>query len=221
MVSDNMKSMKPITDFSQRACRERFESLENGTAKTPPELLEPKTEDVMKRIQSRRDKEKKFQAMLSIYKNVTTGVSKTGLGEGHDEDSMMRGHSLDNKAATSAPTAAVAAAIRRRIPRRLAAARALQSLTDGSHDMDVDYDMDADFDTSPPPHLSVLAHQHSNSTTTSTSSSLSDPPSSGDGDADDEGTDGLEEVNYVDSDAYANEVESEESSEHSEFEPEE
>jgi hypothetical protein len=60
MVSDNLKSIKPVTNFSQRACRERFDALATNTAKPPPELIPHKTEEILKRIQSRKEKEMKI-----------------------------------------------------------------------------------------------------------------------------------------------------------------
>lgn len=53
--------MKPVTNFSQKACRERFEALEAGTAKTPPELVGNPDEKTIARIQSRIKKENKLR----------------------------------------------------------------------------------------------------------------------------------------------------------------
>ena len=63
LVSANLKTIKPVTNFSQRACADRYEALEAGTAKVPPELIEDKTEDVLKRIKSRQDKECKLAGL--------------------------------------------------------------------------------------------------------------------------------------------------------------
>ena len=38
IVAEYLKAAKPTTNYSQNACRNRFEALENGTATIPPEL---------------------------------------------------------------------------------------------------------------------------------------------------------------------------------------
>ncbi len=86
IVSDNMKNMKPVTNFSQRACRERFEALETGTAKVPPELVEDKTEDILNRIQSRKNKESKLASYKMVGSDGTQGV---GYGAGDNSPFAM------------------------------------------------------------------------------------------------------------------------------------
>ena len=48
-------------NFSQNACRDRFEALHNGTAKPTPESVPDPDEKVKYRIQSRREKEEKIK----------------------------------------------------------------------------------------------------------------------------------------------------------------
>ncbi|KAK5464856.1 hypothetical protein LTS15_001419 [Exophiala xenobiotica] len=50
IVADGMKNLK-------NACRERYESLQNGTAKPTPESIPNPTPEVLARVQSRIDKE--------------------------------------------------------------------------------------------------------------------------------------------------------------------
>ncbi|KIX03008.1 uncharacterized protein Z518_06558 [Rhinocladiella mackenziei CBS 650.93] len=57
MVADGMKSMRPVVNFSQNACRERFQALIDGTAKPTPESIPDPTPEILERIQARKDKE--------------------------------------------------------------------------------------------------------------------------------------------------------------------
>ena len=52
---------QPVVNFSQKACHDRFEALENGTAKPTPESIPDPDGKVMSRIQSRREKEEKIK----------------------------------------------------------------------------------------------------------------------------------------------------------------
>ncbi|EXJ56928.1 hypothetical protein A1O7_07272 [Cladophialophora yegresii CBS 114405] len=55
MVAD-----QPVVNFSQNACRERYEALQAGTAKPTPESIETPSEEILERIRSRKDKERKI-----------------------------------------------------------------------------------------------------------------------------------------------------------------
>lgn len=54
--------LQPVTNFSQNACKARYEALENGTAKPTPESLPDPSEEVLERIHARQEKEKKIEA---------------------------------------------------------------------------------------------------------------------------------------------------------------
>ncbi|OCT49106.1 hypothetical protein CLCR_04939 [Cladophialophora carrionii] len=56
MVADQMKTMKA----SFNACRERYEALQAGIAKPTPESIENPSEEILERIKSRQDKERKI-----------------------------------------------------------------------------------------------------------------------------------------------------------------
>ncbi len=79
MVADQMKSMKAsltlpttaqrstdhktsqtVINFSQNACRERYLALQLGTAKDTPESIENPSPDILARIKSRKDKERRI-----------------------------------------------------------------------------------------------------------------------------------------------------------------
>lgn len=51
---------QPVVNFSQNACRERYQALQTGTAKPTPESVENPTPDTLERIESRRSKERKI-----------------------------------------------------------------------------------------------------------------------------------------------------------------
>ncbi|KAJ9610494.1 hypothetical protein H2200_005271 [Cladophialophora chaetospira] len=92
MVADQMKSMKaslhpphtatnadhknhqPVLNFSQNAARQRYQALQTGTAKPTPESVEDPTPDILERIKSRKDKERRIvensQYTVSEQKNV-------------------------------------------------------------------------------------------------------------------------------------------------------
>ncbi|KEF60887.1 uncharacterized protein A1O9_02451 [Exophiala aquamarina CBS 119918] len=58
MVADAMKNEKPVLNFSQNACRKRFEELLDGTAKPTPESIVNPTAEVLERIESRKAKQR-------------------------------------------------------------------------------------------------------------------------------------------------------------------
>ena len=49
-----------MVNFSQNACRERYEALQTGNAKPTPESYDDPSPDILDRIQSRKDKEQKI-----------------------------------------------------------------------------------------------------------------------------------------------------------------
>lgn len=49
-----------VINFSQNACRERYQALQLGTAKPTPESVENPSPDILARIKSRRDKERRI-----------------------------------------------------------------------------------------------------------------------------------------------------------------
>lgn len=62
MVADRLQVIKPVCNFSQKACRERFEALEKGTATPTPESEDNPSEETLARIQARKDKEAQIVA---------------------------------------------------------------------------------------------------------------------------------------------------------------
>ena len=62
MVADNLKMMKPVTNFSSNACRHRHEALLAGTAKPTPESIFNPDEKTLARIISRQQKEAQIEA---------------------------------------------------------------------------------------------------------------------------------------------------------------
>ncbi len=56
-TSPELTIPEPVINFSQNACRDRYESLMNGTAKPTPESIPNPTPEVLARVQSRIDKE--------------------------------------------------------------------------------------------------------------------------------------------------------------------
>ena len=60
-VAEYSKAMKPVMNFSQNACRKRYDALLDGSAKPAPESIVNPDEDTMARIQSRKEKENKIE----------------------------------------------------------------------------------------------------------------------------------------------------------------
>ena len=50
-----------MVNFSQNACRQRFEALQAGTARPTPESIRNPDEQTLASIQSRRDKEQRIR----------------------------------------------------------------------------------------------------------------------------------------------------------------
>lgn len=60
-ASSPLTVSQPVINFSQNACRSRFDALKEGTAKPTPESILDPDENVLARIQSRLEKEKKIE----------------------------------------------------------------------------------------------------------------------------------------------------------------
>lgn len=56
-VADYLKTIKPVTNFSAKACKTRLQALADGTAKPTPESVLDPDEEVLAKIQDRRAKE--------------------------------------------------------------------------------------------------------------------------------------------------------------------
>ncbi|EXJ83011.1 hypothetical protein A1O3_06828 [Capronia epimyces CBS 606.96] len=78
IVADRMKTVKPVLNFSHKACRERYEALMNGTAKPTPESIPNPTPDIVERIQSRKDKERKIAQDHHMGTNEKENVQANG-----------------------------------------------------------------------------------------------------------------------------------------------
>ncbi|KIW09794.1 hypothetical protein PV08_11894 [Exophiala spinifera] len=75
MVADSMKNMKPVVNFSQNACRSRYDALMAGNAKPTPESIPNPTPEILERIQSRLDKE----ARLARDQQQPNGQQQTNI----------------------------------------------------------------------------------------------------------------------------------------------
>lgn len=53
---------QPVTNFSQNACKARFEALLDGTAKPTPESVQHPDEGTIERIRARKQQEKQIEA---------------------------------------------------------------------------------------------------------------------------------------------------------------
>ncbi|EXJ67541.1 uncharacterized protein A1O5_09554 [Cladophialophora psammophila CBS 110553] len=97
MVADNMKRMKacptidmldasrtnsanlqPVVNFSQNACRDRYDALQHGCAKPTPESVENPTPEILERIKSRKDKERKIREGNQIAEMEQKNVEANG-----------------------------------------------------------------------------------------------------------------------------------------------
>ncbi|KAL9108330.1 MAG: hypothetical protein Q9227_006929 [Pyrenula ochraceoflavens] len=76
MVADIMKNDKPVVDFSQNACRNRYESLQNGTAKPTPESILNPNADILARIESRIEKQKKIDETVAERNMYTENLEQ-------------------------------------------------------------------------------------------------------------------------------------------------
>ncbi|KKY17681.1 hypothetical protein UCRPC4_g05314 [Phaeomoniella chlamydospora] len=63
IVSDQMKTIKPVVNFSQNACQARFHALEEGSAKPTPETIMNPDEKTLASIERRRMNEEHIRIM--------------------------------------------------------------------------------------------------------------------------------------------------------------
>ena len=61
MVAENLKAIKPVTNFSKDACQARFHALEEGFAKPTPESIANPDEKTLAAIARRRRKEEELR----------------------------------------------------------------------------------------------------------------------------------------------------------------
>ena len=70
LVAEALKIIKPVTNFSGKACQQRAESLEQGTALPTPETLAKRADPdplVLERIKTRRQKEERLVEDVQQY----------------------------------------------------------------------------------------------------------------------------------------------------------
>lgn len=83
VVADHVKTMKPVTNFGQEACRKRFNDLRNGNAKPTPESIVDPDEKTLARIQARRDKEAKIEEdrkTMPVFRSCKGSTSASQQG---------------------------------------------------------------------------------------------------------------------------------------------
>lgn len=82
IVAENLKSLKPVTNFSQNACKERYRALLEGTAKATPESIKYPNMDIQARITARKEREARIeQDQISFKFNHHTAVEQTAFHE--------------------------------------------------------------------------------------------------------------------------------------------
>ena len=69
---------QPVVNFSQNACRDRYQSLQTGTAKPTPESVEDPPPEILERIQSRVYKEQKIAESSQISALEQKNVEANG-----------------------------------------------------------------------------------------------------------------------------------------------
>jgi len=80
MVAEYLKASKPTTNYSQNACRNRFEALENDTATIPPEL----DDNPEQRRAQRAEVKRKYAADLAqarAEKAITDAKAKAAAAD--------------------------------------------------------------------------------------------------------------------------------------------
>lgn len=98
LVAENMKSIKasrpslilnalltmsqPVSNFSQNACKSRYEALQDGTAKPTPESISDPDENIIARIEARRQRELKMEEDAAALRfTVNADSSRATLAE--------------------------------------------------------------------------------------------------------------------------------------------
>ncbi|XHG05468.1 hypothetical protein AWENTII_008690 [Aspergillus wentii] len=61
LVAEYMKDTKPAVDYSDKACRDRWEALQNGTASLPLEMRSDLFPEMVEVIRKRRESEEKIR----------------------------------------------------------------------------------------------------------------------------------------------------------------
>ncbi|KAK5097981.1 hypothetical protein LTS08_006736 [Lithohypha guttulata] len=57
IVKENLRKIKPVTNFSQKACKTRFDALQQGKAKATPESILNPNDEIRARIAARMERE--------------------------------------------------------------------------------------------------------------------------------------------------------------------
>ncbi|KAK5940226.1 hypothetical protein PMZ80_007646 [Knufia obscura] len=71
IVAENLKVLKPVTNFSQNACQARHIALQEGTAKATPESIKDPDTATRDRIAARKEKEARIeQDQIAFRSNV-------------------------------------------------------------------------------------------------------------------------------------------------------
>ncbi|KAK5102165.1 hypothetical protein LTR70_007475 [Exophiala xenobiotica] len=82
IVAENLKTLKPVTNFSQNACKVRYNSLQEGKAKATPESIEEPNLDIQARIAARKEREARIeQDQISFRSNHHGNAEHTALVE--------------------------------------------------------------------------------------------------------------------------------------------
>lgn len=71
-------TLQPVVNFSQLACRNRYEDLMRGTAKPTPESVPDPDENVKKRIESRLEKEKRIEEDVLWKQQLKSNLDGNG-----------------------------------------------------------------------------------------------------------------------------------------------
>ena len=72
IVAEFLKASKPTTNYSQHACRNRFEALENETATIPPELDDNPEQREAQRLEAKKKKDEESLTNGNAGKNIAT-----------------------------------------------------------------------------------------------------------------------------------------------------
>ncbi|KIY03414.1 uncharacterized protein Z520_00105 [Fonsecaea multimorphosa CBS 102226] len=80
-LKDDIESKKwrmPVVNFSQNACRDRYEALQQGCAKPTPESIENPTPEILERVKSRKDKERRIREGNQMAEREQKNVEANG-----------------------------------------------------------------------------------------------------------------------------------------------
>ncbi|OAP63392.1 hypothetical protein AYL99_02619 [Fonsecaea erecta] len=75
---ESKKWRMPVVNFSQNACRARYDALQNGCAKPTPESIENPSPEILERIASRREKERKIREGNHMAEREQKNVEANG-----------------------------------------------------------------------------------------------------------------------------------------------